>query len=57
MTTKDDELTDRAIATRLKPTDAAEVERVAEAEGLSVSAVVRRAILRDVRQRTREVAA
>jgi hypothetical protein len=46
-----DPVEEMAVTVRLKPEVAAEVRRAASEEGLAITAVVRRAVIRDVRSR------
>jgi hypothetical protein len=46
-----DSVDEMAVTVRLKPEVAAEVRRAASEEGLAITAVVRRAVLRDVARR------
>jgi hypothetical protein len=46
-----DSVDELAVTVRLKPEVAAEVRRAASEEGLAITAVVRRAVLRDVARR------
>jgi hypothetical protein len=46
-----DSVDEMAVTVRLKPEVAVEVRRAASEEGLAITAVVRRAVLRDVARR------
>jgi hypothetical protein len=48
---REDPVDEMAVTVRLKPEVAAEVRRAASEEGLAITAVVRRAVLRDVARR------